>query len=239
MSTDVQTPSATRAIRAVLLKDLKTGWRSRASLVAMLLFAALMLTVFALALPEASWSSEPSSRRLAAGILWVAIAFGGVLGLNQTFAAERESNTIEGILLTPVDRGHLYLAKFLANLVFLLGVEVPLSALFVLFFDAQIGGERLLPFALVLALGTIGFTAAGTLFAAISSSTRSREVLLPLMLLPIATPILLAGIECTATILEGYRVTDPDVAKWLKLMVVFDVVSLVTSFLTFEYLVEE
>lgn len=239
MSASPDAPSALRSIRAVLVKDLRTGWRARTSLIAMLLFAALMLTVFALALPEAAWSNESSSRRLAAGILWVAIAFGGVLGLNQTFAAEREGNTIEGLLLTPIDRGHLYLAKFLANLVFLLGVEIPLTALHVLFFNAEVGGDRFLPYLFVLVLGTVGFTASGTLFAAMSSSTRSREVLLPLILLPIATPILLAGVECTATILEGYKLTDLDVVKWVKLMVVFDVVSLVASFLTFEFLVEE
>lgn len=232
-------PSAMRTLRALVVKDLRVVFRLRTTLVAMFVFAALELTVFALALPQASWRQNPESVRIAAGVMWVAIAFGGVLGLNQTFADEKDGGAFEGLLLTPVDRGLLYLSKFISNLVFLALVEVPLSFLFLLFFQIQIeiALVPLASFAGVLLLGTVGFTAAGTLFAAISAASRSREMLQPLLLLPIGVPILLAGTECLAAVLAARPLAD--VANWLRLMGVFDVVFLVGSFLTFEFLVEE
>jgi heme exporter protein B len=144
---------------------------------------------------------------------------------------EQEWGTLEGLRLAPVDRGALYLAKLLGNVLFMLAVEAASLPIAGAFFGLPVLRPALLP---VLLLGTLGFAAVGTLFAAMAAHTRAREVLLPVLLLPIAVPVVIASVQATAGVLDG-RGTGP----WLNVLVAFDAIFLVVAFLAFEAVLEE
>ena len=217
---------------ALLRKDLQIEFRSKETLASLLLLGLLTLVVLSFAFDPASELRTEA----APGALWVAVIFAGVLGLNRSFLAERENECMQGLLLCPVDRGTIYLAKTLANCVFMMAAQLVIVPIFVFFFNLPmtvgIGGVFL-----ALALGVIGFAAVGTLFAAIAVRTRAREVMLPLLLLPLVVPIFIAGVKVTGWLLAGKALGD--VAPWMNLMVGFDVIFLVVGWLVFEYAVEE
>lgn len=217
---------------AILRKDLLIELRTKETLAALLTLGVLTLLVL-------SFAFDPTSelRSLAApGTLWVAVVFAGVLAVNRSFLAERDNGCLQGLLLCPIDRGLIFIAKALANVLFMLAAQVVLLPLFIVFFNL-LPSLAFLRLGLILVLGILGFAAAGTLFAAISVRTRSREVMLPLLLLPIATPVLIAGVVASARILEGRPLAE--VSQWLNLLLVYDVVVLVVGWLVFEYAVEE
>jgi heme exporter protein B len=166
----------------------------------------------------------------------VAVIFAGVLGINRSFLIERDNECMQGLLLSPIDRGSIYLAKVMGNVLFMVIAQAVVGPIFVFFFNLPLtlALVRLVP---VLLLGLIGFAAVGTLFAAVSVRTRAREVMLPLLLLPLAVPVLIAGVKATARILAGK--TLGDVGQWVNLLVGFDAVFLVVGWLVFEYAVEE
>lgn len=224
------------SILAIIRKDLRSGWRAKEGFLSMFLFAALVLVVCNFAVPQLSWGGEEGSAEMAGGVLWVAIAFAGVLGLNHTFAQEREGNCIEGLLVSPLDRGTLYLAKLVTNLVFLLLVEALLLPLFALLFNVRVG-RVLGPLALVIGLCTVGYAAVGTLFSAMASTSRWREVLLPLLLLPVSVPILSVGAMATGRLLAGRGLTEAE--GWVRLVGSFDVIFLAASYILFEHAVED
>jgi heme exporter protein B len=217
---------------ALLRKDLQIEFRTKETLAALLLLGLLTLVVL-------SFAFDPTSElrvEAAPGALWVAVIFAGVLGLNRSFLAERENDCLQGLLLCPVDRGTIYLAKTVGNFLFMLVAQLVIVPIFIFFFNLPVtpalGGVFL-----SLALGLLGFAAIGTLFAAISVRTRAREVMLPLLLLPLAVPIFIAGVKVTGRMLLGKPLAD--VAPWLNLMLGFDVIFLVVGWLVFEYAVEE
>ena len=159
--------------------------RSRERLLTMVTFAALVAVIFSFAL-------DPTvrARSILGAMLWVTVLFAGTLGLGRSFSLEREQETLSGMLLAPVDRGALYIGKFLANLVILLTVEVVIFPVYALFFQASFAGSLLALMAVVL-LATIGFIALGTLFSAVTAHTRLGETLLPILLLPLMIPIVI------------------------------------------------
>jgi heme exporter protein B len=217
---------------ALLRKDLQIEFRTKETLASLLLLGLLTLVVL-------SFAFDPASElrgEAAPGALWVAVIFAGVLGLNRSFVAERENECLQGLLLCPVDRGTIYLAKTAGNFVFMMAAQLFIVPIFVFFFNLPmsvgIGGVFL-----TLALGVLGFAAVGTLFAAVAVRTRAREVMLPLLLLPLVVPIFIAGVKVTARLLAGKPLGD--VAPWLNLMIGFDVIFLVVGWLVFEYAVEE
>ncbi|MGD9763862.1 MAG: heme exporter protein CcmB [Candidatus Binatia bacterium] len=217
---------------AILWKDLRIELRTKETLAALLLLGLLTLLVL-------SFAFDPTSElRTAAapGVLWVAVVFAGTLGMNRSLLREREHDCLQGLLLAPVDRGGIYLAKTAANFLFMVAAELVLVPLFVFFFNLPLASTalRLAP---ILLLGLLGFAAVGTIFAAVSLRTRAREVMLPLLMLPLATPLLIAGIQATAQIMNGQ--TLGAVAHWLNLVAAFDAVFLVVGWLAFEYVVEE
>ncbi len=216
---------------AILWKDLLIELRTKETLALLLLLGLLILVVLSFAFDPTS----PLHAAAAPGVLWVAIIFAGTLGMNRSLLRERDNECLSGLLLAPLDRGTIYLAKTVANFLFMAGAQVVLLPLFVFFFNlpllATIGG-----LAPVLLLGLIGFAAIGTLFAAVSLRTRAREVMLPLLMLPLAAPLFIAGIQASTQILLGEAAS---IAHWLRLMVAFDVVFLVVGWLAFEYVVEE
>src|SRR4051794_21248176 len=150
-----------------------------------------------------------------------------MLAFGRSFAAERERGTLDGLLLAPVDRGAIYLARTITNSTLMIIVELVSLPLFVALYNVRAAWDELL---LTTALGTIGFTGAGTLVAAIAANTRAREVMLPLLLLPLTVPVLIASVKATALAL-GARPPEP--LPWLQLLAGFDVVMVAASFLMF------
>jgi heme exporter protein CcmB len=173
----------------------------------------------------------------AAGILWVAIAFAGTLALGRAFERERQAETLRALLLAPAPRPAIYVGKLVGIVALLLGAEVVLVPLVALLFQAPLLAH---PFwlAAVLAAGTIGFSAVGTLFAAMLVRARSRDVLLPVLLYPITVPVIIAGVRATATLLQP-DVEFALVRFWIALLVALDVVFLTLALWTFEPLMTD
>jgi heme exporter protein CcmB len=217
----------------VMRKDLTVEVRSREIVYTTAFFAVSCVLVFAFALVKEGRPLEDA----AAGILWIAIAFAGTLGLGRTFERERHSETLRALLMAPSDRPAIYVGKLLGILVLLFAVELVLVPLVGLLFRApfhQAGGWMIA----LLAAGTVGFAAVGTLFAAMLVRARSRDVLLPVLLYPITIPVVIAGVRGTAGLLEA----TPDLASarmWVALLVFFDAVFVTLSLWTFEPLMTD
>lgn len=217
-------------VGALLWKDLVIELRTRDALVSMLVFGILALTVF-------NFSFELRADNVvlvAPGVLWVAVLFAGTLGLGRAFVHERERGSMEGLLLCPVERSTIYVAKLLANLLYIALAEVALVPVFESFFGVStVRGEIIA----VLALGTIGFAAVGTVFGAMAVNTRAREVMLPTLLLPILIPLIIGSTKATGVLLDGKPWSEA--WTWVNLLMAFDVVYLVVSFLVFEFVIED
>ena len=219
-----------QVVWAVLWKDLRIELRTKDVFTSMAVFAVLALLIFNFAFEL----RIPDKRMVVPGVLWVTIAFAGVLGLGRAFISEKDRGSLAGLLLAPVDRSAVYFGKMLASLIFILVVEALILPLIVVFFNVPLITA---PLILILLLGTIGFAAVGTIFSALAVNTRAREVLLPVLLFPVLLPLLIAGIRTTIGLLEGQSLADH--ANWLQLIIFFDILFLVTAFLTFDYVVEE
>jgi heme exporter protein B len=219
-----------RAVATILWKDLKIELQTKEAFSASFVFSVIVLVIFNFTLDLTS----AEALKLGAGFLWVAFAFGGILALNRSFALEQDENCSQGLLLAPVDRGGIYIGKFLANVIFMLVTEIILLPLFAVFFNVDIM-ERFFLLLLILVLGTVGFSSVGTVFSAIAAQTRMREVMLPILLLPITVPVLIAAVETTAYALGAQE----EASFWFKLLVVYDVVFVTVSFLTFEFVIQE
>ena len=221
---------ARRAL-VVAWKDLLVERRSKETLNAMLFFSLLLLFVFQFAL-------GPDRERLAGvlpGVLWLGFILSALLALGRTFLIEREHDCWEGLLLAPGDKSAIYLGKLGANLLLMAVVETLVLALFVVFFDIDLG--RAFPgLVLVVALGTVGLGAVGTLFAAMTAHIRAREVLFPVLLLPVQIPVLLATVKATEALLLGEPLGA--VAHWVKLLAAADVVYVAVALLTFDVVLE-
>lgn len=217
---------------AILWKDLRIELRTKETLAALLLLGLLTLVVLSFAFDPTS----PLREAAAPGVLWVALVFAGTLGMNRSLLREREADCLQGLLLAPVDRGSIYLAKTAGNFLVMIAAQLVLVPIFVFFFNLPFWqtATRLAP---VVALGLLGFAAVGTMFAAVSLRTRAREVMLPLLMLPLAAPLIIAGIQASAQLMGG--ATIGAVAHWLNLLGAFDAVFLVVGWMAFEYVVEE
>jgi heme exporter protein B len=223
--------SFARRALAVAWKDLLVERRSKETLNALIFFALLLLFVFQFAL-------GPDRERLAGvlpGVLWLGFILSGLLALGRTFLVEREHDCWEGLLLAPGDKSAVYLGKLAGNLALMAVVETLVLALFVVFFDIDLG--RAFPgLVVVVALGTLGLAAVGTLFAAMTAHVRAREVLFPVLLLPVQVPVLLATVKATEALLAGEPLGA--VAHWVKLLAAADVVYLAVGVLTFDAILE-
>jgi heme exporter protein B len=215
----------------VVWKDLLVERRSKETLNGLFFFALLLLFVFQFAI-------GPDRERLAGtlpGLLWLGFILSGLLALGRTFVAERENDCWEGLLLAPGDKSAVYVGKLAGNLLLMIAVEAILLALFSIFFNLDLGGA--LPgLAVVIGLGTVGFAAVGTLFAAMTAQVRARELLFPVLLLPVQAPVLLATVKATEAVLLGEPLSS--VAHWLKLLAAADVVYVAVGVLTFDFVLE-
>lgn len=217
------------AVATLVWKDLVSEFRTKDTLGAGVVFALLVLVIFNFAFELRVENVEA----VGPGVLWITFIFAGMLGIGRGFASERDRGTLDGLLLAPIDRRVLYLAKMLTNVLLMAIVEIVALPIAVALFNLQLAWIETM---LVVALGTIGFAGVGTLIAAITSNTRAREVMLPLLLFPLAVPVVIASVKATA-LAFGARPTDS--IPWLQLLVGFDAILVATSFLVFEYVIED
>lgn len=215
----------------VAWKDLVVERRSKETLNALLFFSLALLFVF-------QFTLGPDRERLAAvlpGVLWLGFILSGVLGLGRTFLVERDNDCWEALLLAPGDKSAVYVGKLAASLALMLVVEAIVLALFTLFFNVDLW--PVLPgLALVIVLGTLGIAAVGALFAAMTAQVRTRELLFPVLLLPVLVPVLLGTVKATEALLLREPLTS--VAHWWQLLVAADVVYVVVGLLTFDVILE-
>jgi heme exporter protein B len=223
--------SYARRALIVAWKDLVVERRSKETLNALLFFSLALLFVF-------QFTLGPDRERLAAvlpGVLWLGFILSGVLGLGRTFLVERDNDCWEALLLAPGDKSAVYVGKLAASLALMLVVEALVLALFTLFFNVDLW--PVLPgLALVIVLGTLGIAAVGALFAAMTAQVRTRELLFPVLLLPVLVPVLLGTVKATEALLLREPLTS--VAHWWQLLVAADVVYVVVGLLTFDVILE-
>lgn len=223
--------STARAAMTLLAKELRCEFRTRELLTTTIVFVLMVVVLF-------SFSFDPSdaeARRFGPGLLWIAFLFAGSLMLHPSFAREQANETINALRLAPVEPFAVLLGKILANFLFLMLAELLLLPVFGVLYNVRLLPvlDRLL---LVMVLGTLGITVTGTVFSAIAAQARMRELLLPLLLLPVLTPVLLASTEATIALLSDM----PELpVMWMTFLVGFDIVFFTASWLVAEYLLEE
>jgi len=222
-----------RAVMVVTRKDILIETRTREILFTTLFFALSCVMVFAFGFVKEGRPMDD----VAAGILWIAIAFSGTLALGRAFERERQGETLRALLIAPIDRPALYVGKLLSILILLGVVELLIVPLVALMFQAPLFDHPLLMIGL-LAAGTLGFSAVGTLFAAMLVRARSRDVMLPVLLYPITVPVIIAGVRGTAALLQP-AADLPMARAWLSMLVFFDVVFLTLALWTFEPVMTE
>ena len=212
----------------ILWKDILCELRTKQTWLGMALFALLVLVIFSFAFDL----RVDTIVAVAPGALWIAFVFASILGLSRTIAAERGQGTLERLLLCPIDRKAIYLAKLLGNLLFIGAVEIVALPVFAAMYNIPILVVSLIPIVL---LGTVGIAAVGTLFSAMAAATRARELLLPLLVFPMIVPIVIAAVRLTQDLISPVFNEPP----WLGLIVAFDVIFLSISLLTFRFVIEE
>lgn len=230
MNTSSSFRSFLRAMTAIIRKDLTAEWRSRELFTAMLVFALLVILIF-------NFAMELDARARASvtsGVLWVTFAFAGTLGLNRSMATEKDRGCLDGLLLAPVDRAAIYFGKSIGNLVFMLIVEIIVLPIYSVLYNTNLFKPGLL---LVILLGSIGYVAVGTLLSTMAVQTRTRDILLPILLFPLAIPVLIAAVKASGGFLQGLEISE--ILNWINLLIVYDVIFIAVSFMIFDYVVEE
>jgi heme exporter protein B len=212
----------------ILVKDVRCELRSKQMWIGMGLFALLVLVIFNFAFDL----RVENTAAVAPGVLWVSFIFASFLGLGRTIAAEREHGSLDRLLLCPVNRKAIYLAKLLGNVLFIGVVEIVALPVFSILFNVPFAVGGLIP---VVLLGTLGIASVGTLFSAMAAATRARDLLLPVLVFPLIVPIVIAAVRATGEVM-AITANEP---PWLGLIAAFDAIFLTLSTLLFEYVIEE
>jgi len=217
-------------------KDILAELRSREMLSTMGAFAVLIILLFAFAfdLRTGGTGSVARANTVTPGALWVVIAFAGMLGLGRSLTSEIDRGSFDALLLAPVDRSAIFLGKAIGIIIFMFAIEAVILPSFVIFFNQPFLQPAII---LIVVLGTLGYGGIGTLLSTMAANTRLREVLLPVLLLPIAIPALLAAVKCTSGALDGRDFAEW--ANWFGLLVAFDLVMLGAAFLVYDFVVED
>lgn len=216
-------------VLAIVWKDVVAELRTKEMFSSMLVFALLVIVIF-----NFSFDLRVENiAQVAPGVLWVTFAFASTLELNRSLALEMENDCLDGLLLAPMDRSVIYFGKMLGNLIFICTIEALILPIFSVLFDLNLIQPSLL---LTVFLGTVGFAGVGTLLSAIAVNTRAREVMLPVLLFPIILPVVIAATKATGGILDGLPLGD--IAHWLRFLVAFDIIFLVVSYMTFDFVVQ-
>ena len=219
-----------KAVAAVVWKDLRAEFRSRELFSAMLVFSLLIILIFNFALDL----DIKARQSVTAGVLWATFAFAGMLGLNRSMAIEKDRGCLDGLLLAPVDRSAIYFGKVISNLAFMLIVEMIVLPLYSVLYSVNLFQPGLL---LVILLGSIGYVGVGTLLAAMSVQTRTRDILLPILLFPVVIPVLLAAVKASSGFLTG--VNPSEILFPIGLLVSYDIIFIAVAFMVFDTVVEE
>lgn len=219
-----------KVVRAVAWKDLRAEIRGRELVTSMMLFAAISVLIFSFAL---ELDAEARSETVG-GVLWVTVAYAGTLGLGRSLAAEKDKGSLDALLIAPVSRSALFFGKMLGNLVFTLAVALLMVLLLTVLFNENLFLPLLL---IVLILGCLGFATTGTMVASMSVYARARETLLPILLLPVALPIIISATRASIALITGLN--QEDWLPWIQLLAVVDTVFVVMAFFLFGFIVEE
>lgn len=220
--------SSVNKVMAILWKDILSELRTRDIIVSVLVFALLVIVIF-------NFAFDPARvRTVASGVLWVALTFAGVLGLNRSFVLEKDKGCLEGLMLCPVSREVIYLGKLLGNLLFMLIVAIIVLPIFFALSNLPVFNPELI---LIVLLATIGFASVGTLFSAMAVNTKARDIMLPILFFPIVAPVIIAAVKSTGLVLDGEPWSSW--SSWLQIMIAFDAIFLVVSSLVFEFIIEE
>jgi len=218
-----------RKVLAITWKDVLSEFRTREIIFSVLVFTLLVIVIFNFAFG----GGQDTIQMVAPGMLWITFTFAGVLSLNRSFIIEKEEGCLEGLLVCPVSREIIYLGKMLASLLFMLSVEVVALPIFAILFNLDISFQLVV----ITLLTTVGFVTVGVLFSALAVNTRAREMVLPLLFLPIVVPLIIAAVESSGLALSGE--SWGEIASWLQIIGAFDVIFLVVSFWVFNYTIEE
>lgn len=220
-----------KAIWAIFKKDLIMEFRAKEVINSMLVFALIVTIVF-------SFIFEPASKQkdeVVGGIFWIAVIFSGILGLSKTMMSEVQGGNMEALMLSPIDRSAIFFGKFLSNFGFLIFMEIVLLPLFAVFYSTNIIAHPKV--ILIVFLATYGYCLVGTLFSIISVRTKTREIMLPILLLPVMVPVILAAILSTNVFILGGK--PEEASNWITLMAVFDIIFTAVIFAFFSFIVEE
>ncbi len=220
-----------KTIYTILKKDILMEIKSRETINSSLVFAVLLVITF-------SFIMEPASdveRKIAGGIFWMAVTFAGILSINKNMMNEMQGGNFEALMIAPVDKSAIYFGKVISNFIFLIVLEIILILLFIIFYNINILSHKLM--VVVLIAATYGYAAIGTLFSIISIKTKAREFMLPLLMIPIMIPIIIAAILSTNVFIFGYDIHLSYL--WIRLMVVFDIIFSAVIFAIFSNIIEE
>jgi heme exporter protein B len=219
-------------VKAIVWKDFVTELKTRELFSSMFVFAILVMLIFIFSINL----SIVDANQVGPGVLWVAILFAGTLGLNRSFTLEKENGCLQGLMLAPVDRSAIFFGKMLSNLAFLLIMEAFLLPVFMIFFNVDIV-SHLAPLMAVILMGTLGFSALGTLLSSLSSNLKTREIMLPILLYPLIVPIAIGSVQLTGQILDGKSLAD--MMNWVGLILCFDIIFISASIMTIDHILEE
>jgi heme exporter protein B len=219
-----------RKVLAITRKDIISEFRAREIIVSVLVFVLLVIIIFNFAFGAANEVMKAA----APGMLWVTFAFAGVLSLNRSFIMEKEEGCLEGLMVSPISRDIIYAGKALSSLVFMLVIEIIALPIFAFLFNLNVLSLEIIT---VTFLSTLGFAACGTLFSALAVKTKARELVLPILFLPIVVPVIIGAVKATGLVLAGESWAG--VANWLVIIGSFDIIFLVISFWIFSFVVEE
>lgn len=230
---------------ALVAKDLRVELRGRDTLPPMVAFAFTVALLLAFAAPAPARLEQPVTLPfgtvafidVAAAFFWITVLFAGLIGFARTFEVERDDGAIDALLLVPIDRSGLFLAKACANLIFIGIVQAVLLPTFAVLFHFDLGADWL-TLLLIVVLVDIGFVAIGTLFASVAAQTRSRELILPILALPALVPLFIAAFELTADLLAGDGLEDVAARGWFGILLAFDVIFAIASALAFEFVID-
>ncbi len=215
---------------AITWKDTVSEMRTREIISSVLVFTLLVIVIFNFAFG----TNQTTINLVAPGILWVTFTFAGVLSLNRAFVPEKEQGCLEGLMACPVSREVIYVGKMLGSLLFMLIIEAIALPIFAFLFNLPVLSLQII---VITVLTTIGFVTVGTLFSALAVNTKAREMVLPILFLPVVIPIIISAVLASGAALSGGSWSE--LASWLQIIAVFDVIFLVVSFLVFAYVIEE
>lgn len=219
-----------KSVFAITWKDLSSELRSRELISSMLVFSLLVILIYYFTLEL----DIKNRNAITAGALWVTFSFAGTLGLNRSMAIEKDRGCLDGLLLAPVDRSVIFFGKALSNLAFMLIVEVIIIPVYAVMYNVNLFVPG---FLFVTLFGSIGYISVGTLISAMSVQTRTRDVLLPILLFPVVIPILVAAVKAS----NGYLLSAPfsEISPWINVLLVYNVIFIAVSFMVFDQVVEE